>query len=83
LNSGPSPWATLPVLFCERFFQDRVSQTTCPAWLRTLIILISASWVDRIIGMRHQHPAKFYCVIYITLDGYVGSAINSSNPEIL
>jgi hypothetical protein len=25
LNSGPSPWATLPALFCEGFFRDRVS----------------------------------------------------------
>jgi hypothetical protein len=40
LNSGPIPWATLSALFCEGFFWDRVSQTICPGWLRTMILLI-------------------------------------------
>jgi hypothetical protein len=25
LNSGPTPWVTPPVLFCDGFFWDRVS----------------------------------------------------------
>jgi hypothetical protein len=29
--------------FCDGCFRDRVSQTTCPDWLRTEIFLISAS----------------------------------------
>jgi hypothetical protein len=29
LNLGPSPWATPPVLFLFRIFQDRVLQTIC------------------------------------------------------
>jgi hypothetical protein len=29
-------------------------QTICPGWLRTIILLISASWVARITGMSHQ-----------------------------
>jgi hypothetical protein len=37
------------------FFQDRVSQTICLAWLGTVILLISASWIARITGMSHQH----------------------------
>jgi hypothetical protein len=40
-------------------FQDRVSQTICPSWFWTLILVISASsWVDGIIGMSHQCPAS-------------------------
>jgi hypothetical protein len=61
LNAGPTPWVTPPAppptFFV--FFQDRVSQTICQGWLRTLIILISASWVARIIGVSHWHPAWF------------------------
>jgi hypothetical protein len=36
------------------FFWDRVSQTVWPGWLQTAILLISASWVERIIGVSHQ-----------------------------
>jgi hypothetical protein len=35
LNSGPIPWATPPELFLWWVFQDRVSWTICPGWLRT------------------------------------------------
>jgi hypothetical protein len=52
-GTGPSPWATLPALF----FWDRVSPTICLDWLRTMILLIFASWVARITGVRHWHPA--------------------------
>jgi hypothetical protein len=39
------------------FFQDRVSGTICPGWLRTMILLISAFCIARITGISHQHPA--------------------------
>jgi hypothetical protein len=39
------------------FFQHRVSWTICPDWLQTSILLISASWVTRIIGVSHWCPA--------------------------
>jgi hypothetical protein len=58
LNSGPTPLATLPAFFCDGFFQDRVSWTSCPGWLQTVILLISASWVARITGVSHQLPAE-------------------------
>jgi hypothetical protein len=29
----------------------------CPGWLWTMILLISASWVARIVGMSHWRPA--------------------------
>jgi hypothetical protein len=54
LNSGPTPWATPPDLFCEEFFQNRVSWTICLSRLWTSILLISASWVAKSIGMSHQ-----------------------------
>jgi hypothetical protein len=37
----------------------RVLQTICLGWARTRDLLISASQVARIIGMRHQHPVPF------------------------
>jgi hypothetical protein len=58
-NSEPWPWATPPTLYCEEFFQNTVSQTICPGWLQTMILLISASWVARIIGLSHQHLADW------------------------
>jgi hypothetical protein len=58
LNSGPSPWVTSPALFCDGFFQDGVSWTICLGWLRTMILLISASWVARMIGVSHWQPAS-------------------------
>jgi hypothetical protein len=44
--------------FCEGYFWDRVSWAICPGWLRTMILLTSASWVVRIAGVSHQHPAR-------------------------
>jgi hypothetical protein len=44
-------WATPPALLLCWVFQDRVLRTICPGWLRILILLISASWVTRIIGV--------------------------------
>jgi hypothetical protein len=37
--------------FYVKYFWDRVSQTICPGWLQAAILLISVSWVARIIGM--------------------------------
>jgi hypothetical protein len=45
--------------FSWGFFRDRVSWTICPGWLQTSILLISASWVARITGVSHQHPAHW------------------------
>jgi hypothetical protein len=50
-------WATPPALFLWRVFQGRVSQTICPGWLWTIILLISASLVAGIAGVNHWHPA--------------------------
>jgi hypothetical protein len=57
LNSGLTPWATTPALFVMGFFQARVTQTICLGWLWTTVLLISASWVARITGVSHWHPA--------------------------
>jgi hypothetical protein len=51
MNSGLSPWATLSAFFCDRCFQDRVSQTICPGWLQTMILLLSGSWVAGITSV--------------------------------
>jgi hypothetical protein len=34
----------------------------CPGWPQTEILLISFSWVDRIAGVSHCHPA-FFCLV--------------------
>jgi hypothetical protein len=39
-------------------FRDRVSCTICLAWLWTMILLVSASWVAGITGVSHQNLAK-------------------------
>jgi hypothetical protein len=52
-------WATPPAFFCDGFFQDRVSQTICPVWLQTRILLISASQVARIKGVSHQRLLEY------------------------
>jgi hypothetical protein len=57
LNLGPSPWANLPALFLWAVFRDRVSQNFLPRLGWTAILLISASWVARIIGVNHWHQA--------------------------
>jgi hypothetical protein len=42
---------------CVGYFPDKVSGTIYWAWLRNAILLISASWVDRITGVSHWCPA--------------------------
>jgi hypothetical protein len=46
--------ATLTTLFSVEYFWNRVSRTVCLGWLRTLILLIYASWVARITGVSHH-----------------------------
>jgi hypothetical protein len=45
------------------FLRDRVSRTVCLGWLWTVILLISASWVARIIGVSHQCPAHYWFLL--------------------
>jgi hypothetical protein len=45
-------------MFCVVYFWDRVSKTSCPSWILILILLISASWVARIIGRSHWWLAR-------------------------
>jgi hypothetical protein len=54
LERQSTTWATLPALFCVGCFLDRVFQIICLNWLQTVILLISASWIARIIGVSHQ-----------------------------
>jgi hypothetical protein len=49
LKSRPTLWATPPALFCDVFFWDRVLWTIFLSCLQTAILLISASWVGRIM----------------------------------
>jgi hypothetical protein len=74
LNSGPSPWVTLPA-FLWKVFQDRFSQTICPGWLQTLILLISACWLARIIGVGHQHPTS---VVFLYVELHIKSEASHS-----
>jgi hypothetical protein len=54
-------------LFCSGYFRDGVSLTICPSWPRTVILLISASPVARIIGARLWHLAGYAFKVQILL----------------
>jgi hypothetical protein len=41
-------------------------QTICLGWLQTEVLLISVSWVARITGVSHWHPAQITFVSYFT-----------------
>jgi hypothetical protein len=45
-------------LFSVGYFWDRFLWTISPGWLRTVILLTSASWVARITSVSYQYPAK-------------------------
>jgi hypothetical protein len=47
-------------------FWDRVSGTICLGWLRTAILLISASWVAGITGMGHQRLAFIFSLRHLS-----------------
>jgi hypothetical protein len=52
------------------------SQTVCPGWPQTTILLISASWVDRITGVRHRHwaariPSIFWIGVFYQIANFV------------
>jgi hypothetical protein len=46
-------WAISPALICVRYIPDKVSPTIYQGWLQTATLLIFASWVAKITGMRH------------------------------
>jgi hypothetical protein len=65
------------LIFEDHFFWDRVSWTICQGWLRTMILLISATWVARITGVSHWHPAQGL-VLSLTY-----STISLVSPEVV
>jgi hypothetical protein len=63
LGRCPTTWATSasPVFFLFFFFfWDRVLRTICTGWLWTAVLLISVSWVARIIGVILWHLLCFF-----------------------
>jgi hypothetical protein len=80
LISGPIPGATPPALFCDGFFGDRISWTICLGWLWTVILVIPASWVSRITGLSHWHPANFggFCSVLFCFGGGWDWGLNSA-----
>jgi hypothetical protein len=61
---GPGAWTQSLNLeplhqpyFCEGFFKIGSHRTIYPGWFWTMILLISTSWVARITGVSHRHPA--------------------------
>jgi hypothetical protein len=62
-------------------FGDGVLQTICLGWLRTAILLISASWVARITGVSHRCPALFpllFCIL-----SHCAYLYNNTTPWLL
>jgi hypothetical protein len=73
LNSGTAPWTTPSALFCDGSLQDRVSRTSCPSWLWTMIFLISVSWLVRITRVSNWHPEDYHIFwIYSSFVGCLG-----------
>jgi hypothetical protein len=56
LSSKPIPSATPPAFFCDRVFFELGSHDLFA--LQTTIFLTSASWVARLTGVSHWHPAR-------------------------
>jgi hypothetical protein len=73
LGRHSATWATLQALFSVGYFWDRVLRTICPGWLRTLILLISASWVARITDRYETlagpllHFLRSKCKVYMPI----------------
>jgi hypothetical protein len=60
-------WSHSTSIFLWRVF-SRYCGTICLGCLWTAILLVSASWVARIIGVSHQHPAYVsFCFLHIDL----------------
>jgi hypothetical protein len=62
LSRCSTSWATPPALFCIGVFEIGFCKLFASGWLRTAILLISASWVARITGMSHWHLASVYAL---------------------
>jgi hypothetical protein len=58
--------------FVLGIFKIESHGTVCPGWLRTGMLLISASWVARITGMSHWPPAcpSFLMYIFVVQRGF-------------
>jgi hypothetical protein len=81
LNSGPhllgkcsTTWGTPTVLFCVRYFPDRVLWTVSLGWLATKILVISASWVTRTTCVSHLLSASFFKKVFETRFHYVAES---------
>jgi hypothetical protein len=57
-SSHSTAWATPPAHFTLDILEMGVSQTICPGWPQTMILLISAFQEARMTGVSHQHLAK-------------------------
>jgi hypothetical protein len=58
-----------PSFFCKRFFEIGSRRTICVGWLRTVILLISASWITRITGWASwpQSSCPFWALLGLHL----------------
>jgi hypothetical protein len=57
----------IPANFCDEFFRDKFLWTICPGWLWPVILLISASWVARIIGVSPKNLDRLHSYDVFTL----------------
>jgi hypothetical protein len=68
LNSGPTPSPALPALgVCVCVFSPKTGslRTISPGWLRTTILLISASQAAKVTGVSHRHPAGCFYFFFV------------------
>jgi hypothetical protein len=57
--------------FYESFFEIRSCRTICPVWRQTSILLISASWVARIIGVSHGAQLPIFIRLFVKIELWV------------
>jgi hypothetical protein len=67
-------WATALVHFAVVILEMEFSQTVCPGWPQTTLLLISASQVARIIGRSHQYLV-FLNFLRLVLWSWIGSIL--------
>jgi hypothetical protein len=83
LNSGPYYSLRHYTSHCLWWvFRDRVSQTICPVWLWTAILLISASWEARITGVRWLLAFPHYLKVPIyNIESKPSMVAHTCNPR--
>jgi hypothetical protein len=75
LGRCSTTYSTPLILFNVEYFQDERSQTICPGWPPTTILLISAAYIARITCVSQWYSAKNFF-----LTGKIHQNLTVSDP---